>query len=64
MPSSAVTFTLMTLSPTASATCWPAVMPASASVMSDAFRYSISAPSSVVIGVTVTSATTFATDAA
>ena len=62
LPSSAVTFTLMTVSPTASAT-WRSVTPVSASVsvMSDPSRYSNVAPESVVIAVTVTSSTSFAT---
>ena len=37
-------------------------MPASVSVMSDASRYSIVAPESFFVGVTVTSATALATD--
>ena len=55
----------MTVSPTATATCWP-VTPVSASVerhVGRRSRYSIVAPESFFVGVTVTSVTVFATDA-
>ena len=64
LPSAAVTFTLMTLSPSTSVTCWPASVPASVSIMSDESSHSIVAPESFFIGVTVTSVTVLATDAA
>ena len=55
--SSAVTLTLMTFAPAASATWWPAVpVSASASAASDESRYSNVASASVVAGVTVTAA--------
>ena len=54
--SSAVTLTLMTFAPAASATWWPAAVSASASAASDESRYSNVASASVVAGVTVTAA--------
>ena len=64
-PSLAVTLTFMTLSPSTRSTCWPSTeVSASASVMSEESRYSIVAPESFFVGVTVTSATVLTTDAA
>ena len=63
VPSSAVTFTTKTVSPTASATWWPSVVVfASSSILADASRYTKFAPVWFVVGVTVTSSTLFATN--
>ena len=63
LPSSAVTFTLMTVSPTASATWWP-VTPVSASVsVASTVQIFDRRAVSLFVGVTVTSATVLATDA-
>ena len=62
--SSAVTFTLKTVSPTTSATWWPSsTESASASAASDASRYTYVELAWLFAGVTVTSSTLLATDA-
>ena len=63
VPSWAVTFILMTVSPTDSATCWSAAVSASASVMPLPSSQAIVALGLSVVGVTVTSSTALGTHA-
>ena len=60
--SAAVTFTLMTFSPSATLTWWPSAVPsASSRAVSSALRKATPAPESLVSGVMVTLVTEFST---